>query len=89
MELTSRAGATSYGHEEFSQHRENPRKKMKERRVSLCVLNQPMHGGDSSTCLSRYLIKSGSIPIVNPALSFEKLIIANHIYHATNDNVLF
>ena len=34
-----------------------------------CVLSQPLHGGDSSTCPSRNIIKSGSVSIVNIALS--------------------
>ena len=38
-----------------------------------CVLSQPLHGGGSSTCPSRNLIKTGLIPIVNPALSFENV----------------
>ena len=43
----------------------NPRRIMK-RIGFLCeFLNRPMHGGDSSTCPLRFLIRSGSIHIVN------------------------
>ena len=43
-----------------------------------CVISQPLHGGDSSTCPSRNIIKSGLISIVNPTLSNVKLVIANN-----------
>ena len=79
----------SHGHEETLIAQSKPSKDNEERRVSIGVLNQPMHGGDTSTCPSKFLIKSGLIPIVKLALSIEKHIIANHIYHANNDNVLF
>ena len=55
----------------LSQHREKPSKRNEENRVSNCILIQPMHGGDTSTWPSKFLIRSGSIPIVKPALSGE------------------
>ena len=66
-----------------SQHRAKPSKRNKEHRVSNCVLIQPMHGGDTSMWPSKFLIKSGLIPIVKPTLSGETHIIANYLYHAT------
>ena len=50
-----------------------------------CVISQPMHGGDLSTCPCRNITKSGSISIVNTTHSNVKLIIANNATHAIDD----
>ena len=67
----------------LSQRRAKPSKRNEELSVSNYVLIQAMHGGDTSTWPSKFLIKSGSIPIVKPTLSGETHIIANYLYHAT------
>ena len=66
----------------LSQRKAKPSKRNEKRRVSNCFLIQPMHGGDTSTWPLKFLIKSGSIPIVKPAISGETHIIANYLYHA-------
>ena len=50
-----------------------------------CVISQPMHGGDLSTCPSRNITKCGSISIVNTAHSNINLIISNNATHAIDD----
>ena len=52
------------------------------------LLNQPMHGGDSSTCPSRFSLSSGSINIVLLHCQV-KHIIANDLYDNHDDNVCY
>ena len=63
------------------------------------VINQQMHGGDSSTCPSRNITKSGSISIVNPTHSninlslpimqsmLSTIFFLNSSYHCHNKNI--
>ena len=64
--------------------RQTLRAKMQRSRVPF-VISQPMHGGGSSTCPSKYLTKCGSISIVNTAHLNVKLIIANNPTPAIDD----
>ena len=68
------------------QRRAKPSKDNEEDRVSCEFLNRPLHGGDSSTCPPKILIRSGSIYIVNlhcwgNAYYYQSFILI------TNDNV--